>query len=175
MEAERTAKRQAFLEKDAKVEPNKERHTVLENGKTDMQKAHELATKYQADIEHLHQEIKEQRKTWKQEMSAISKKHITTTERPKRMQPVLAHEFRHHRENMKALMFLMLDYKASPADLLAAEEGKSTLNVKVFPIPSDKNNTIEWMQETEGAVQIELYDISGRFIRSILELSLIHI
>jgi len=168
MEAERAAKRQAFLGEDAKHDLNKERHTVLEDGKTDMQKAHELATKYAADIERLNEDIKEQRKVWKQDMKAIAKKHITETEKPARMHAVHAHEFRHQRENMKTLMFLMLDYKANPVDLLAEEEGKVALKVKVFPIPSDKNNTIEWEQFKEGGVQIELYDISGRFIRSIL-------
>ncbi|MGB1205761.1 MAG: hypothetical protein ACPG5B_08955 [Chitinophagales bacterium] len=169
IEAERTAKRQTFLDEDAKFEQNEERHTMLENGRMDMQKAHELAEKYEADIERLNQEIKEERKVWKAEMKKIAKKHIAETEKPARMQPVHAHEFRHHKENMKTLMFLMLDYKANPADLLAAEEGKQLLNIKVFPIPSDKNNTIEWVQEMEGNVKIELYDISGRFVRSILD------
>ena len=168
MEAERATKRHACLNEDAKLEQEKERKTILENGKTEMQKAHELAKKYEADIERLHDEIKEERKTWKDDMKAIAQKHISETDEPARMHAVHAHEHRHHKENMKALMFLMLDYKASPADLLAEEEGKQTLDIKVFPIPSDNNNTIEWTQQTDGAVQIELYDISGRFIRSIL-------
>ncbi|MEM9918592.1 MAG: T9SS type A sorting domain-containing protein [Bacteroidota bacterium] len=133
--------------------------------------ANQLIDTYSNDIDLLNKEIAAQEAQWKADKEAIIERHTQDLSENSKA------EFRKKRsdakerhktdiDRMKKLAFLMMDPKgeaAAPRQSDAEEDP----SIKVYPNPSNANQTLEFETKTAGNVWIDILDSNGKTVQQV--------
>lgn len=163
-----------------------------------MDKAGQIAAKYQPELEALHAEILPQAEQWKSDIEAIKAK--TAVEKPEgarqgkcegkgegksedckarcegkgeaRTGKKRRGHHGHHAGPMGRKMdpahFILMDPNHTPSKMAASGETPTSAKMNVYPNPSANQNTISYEVKTTGSVRIEMLDNTGQVVRQIM-------
>ncbi len=163
-----------------------DRASMRQTFRSHMKAASTLAQKYETPINALNEEIKNERATWHTDMKAIVNKHVPEGGEEGCKGKERAHkshgkrsnkftgenDFKSHRKMHKQVRFLLMDPNGTAEDFVKGEENNNTnnntiRNTKLYPIPSQNSNTLEYTLSEAGTVQIDLLDKGGNLVRTI--------
>ena len=144
--------------------PRKKHHRRGALSESDRDFVKSLSEKYESELQAISEKLQPQKEQWKNDMKEI-KDNVMGQEQLKAGK-------KHHKQDRVGIIkhkFIIMDPNKTSSDLGELPFQENTHDLNVFPNPSPDAQKIQFYTEQKGQVTVELYDETGRKVKTLFE------